>query len=93
MTPYSSMAVPLDAVTQISNQVSAEQGGLTIDAVTFSDGGRGRVEVLVGIEGCHSGQCRISVNVTRAAHAEFEHEFRTKLNQALVRHRLTASSG
>jgi len=92
MTGYADMAVPLEAVTQISNQVSAEQGGLTIDAVTFSDGGRGRVEVLVAIEGCHSGQCRVSVNVTRADGAEFEREFRTKLNQALIRHRAPAKS-
>jgi hypothetical protein len=86
------MTVTLDAVTQISNQVSAEQGGLTIDAVTFSDGGRGRVEVLVGIDGCHSGQCRLSVNVTRADGAEFEREFRTKLNAALIKHRPAVQS-
>ena len=86
------MTVPLEAVTRISNQVSAEQGGLTIDAVTFSDGGRGRVEILVGVEGCHEGQCRFSVNVTRADRGEFEREFRSKLNDALTRHRPAAVS-
>jgi hypothetical protein len=86
------MAVPLEALTQISNQVSAEQGGLTIDAVTFSDGGRSRVEVLVAVDGCHEGQCRFSVNVTRADRAEFEREFRLKLNEALTRHRPSVAS-
>ena len=86
------MAVPLEAVTRISNQVSAERGGLTIDAVTFSDGGRGRVEILVAVDGCHDGRCRFSVNVTRADRAGFEREFRSKLNDALARHRPPAGS-
>jgi hypothetical protein len=86
------MTATLDAVTQVSQQVSAERSGLTIDGVTFSDGGRGRVEILVGIDGCHEGQCRFSVNVTRADLAEFEREFRTKLDAALVRHRQPVES-
>jgi len=86
------MGVTLAAVTAIGKEVAAEHGGLTVYGVTLSDGSTDRVEVLVAIAGCHEGQCRLMINVTRADGAQFERDFRTKLRDALVRHRSAAKS-
>jgi hypothetical protein len=81
------MAVHLDQVAAISRSVALEHGrGLEVSGVTFSDGGSERVEVIVTIDGCHSGPCRFAVNVTRADDDEFERDFRAKLGDALRRH-------
>ena len=87
-----SMGVTLEGVTAISRQVAAEQGGWTVEGVTFSDGGSDRVEILVALVGCHEGQCRFSINVTRSDGAEFERDFREKLGDAMQRHRAVVAS-
>ena len=93
MTPYVVMTVTLDRVTAISRLVAAEHDRtLRVDGVTFSDGSSERVEVLVAIAGCHKGQCRFAVNVTRSDGEEFERELREKLSDALKRHRSLATS-
>lgn len=82
------MSAHLDEVNTISRAVVLEHGpGVTVDGVTFSDGGSDRVEILVSIADCHSGPCRVSVNVTRSASADFEREFRAKLGEALEKHK------
>lgn len=81
------MGVSLDQVTAISRSVALEHGrGMQVSGVTFSDGGTDRVEVIVTIDGCHTGSCRFVVNVTRSDGEDFEREFRAKLNAALLKH-------
>lgn len=81
------MSAPIEEVNTISRAVALEHGpGVTVDGVTF-DGGSDRVEVLVSIADCHSGPCRVSVNVTRSAGADFERDFRAKLSEALEKHK------
>jgi hypothetical protein len=83
------MGVHLDRVTAISRSVALEHGrGLEVSGVTFSDGSSERVEVIVTIDGCHTGSCRFAVNVTRADGDEFERDFRAKLGDALRRHQV-----
>ena len=87
------MGVTLDTVTAISKSVAAEHDRtLRVDGVTFSDGGTERVEVLVAIAGCHAGQCRFAVNVTRSDDTAFERDLRAKLSEVLRRHRSGATS-
>jgi hypothetical protein len=81
------MGLHLDQVTAVSRSVVQEHGrDLQVSGVTFSDGSADRVEVIVTIDGCHSGSCRFAVNVTRADSEEFERDFRVKLGEALRKH-------
>ena len=81
------MPVGLDTVADISRAVALEHGrGLSIDAVTTTEGTSDRAEVLVTISGCHNKPCRFLINVTRWDGEEFEREFRAKLGDALRQH-------
>lgn len=77
----------MNEVADLSRSVARElAGAFRVAAVTATDGGSERAEIVVAIEGCHEGPCRFMVNVTRSERSAFEHEFRTKLHDALDRH-------
>ena len=82
------MPINLDRATAISRDVAAEfDPTLSVASVFSTDGGSGRAEVLVIVEGCHEEPCRHIVNVSRADSSEFEQDFREKLVHALHAHR------
>ena len=81
------MNVTIHELSGISRTVALEHGhGLQVSGVTLSDGGNDRVEVIVSISGCHDGECRFVVNVTRADGGAFERDFRAKLHEAIRKH-------
>lgn len=87
------MGVNLESASTISRAVVREHGGgLTVVAVSSTEGGSDRAEVLITIGGCHSHPCRFLVNITRAGADEFEREFRQKLSDALQRHAARAGA-
>ena len=81
------MSLAMNEVADLSRRIASEvAGAFRVAAVTTTDGGAERAEIVVSIEGCHDGPCRFMVNVTRAERSAFEHELRTKLLDALDRH-------
>jgi hypothetical protein len=77
----------LDAIAEISRSVALERGrALQVVGVTATDGGAGRAEILVTIEGCHRDPCRFLINISRAEGEEFEREFRAELRKVLRAH-------
>jgi hypothetical protein len=81
------MNVTIDEIAGISRNVALEHGrGLHVAAITVAAGAIDRVEVILTVAGCHEGDCRFVVNVTRADLAAFEREFRVKLRDALGKH-------
>lgn len=81
------MSVSLPDVTALSREVVLQHGrGLDVVSVTRSGGDSERVEVMVDIGGCHKEPCRFVVNVSRADARQFDMEFRSKLNDALLKH-------
>jgi hypothetical protein len=86
------MGVALPDIAALSRAVVYEHGrGMDVVAVTATEGGTDRVEVMVTIGGCHRDPCQFVVNVTRTDRREFEREFRGKLNDALHKHAAAAS--
>jgi len=82
------MTITPDRVAIISRNVASEfDQKLAVVSVLANEGGGARAEVLVVVDGCHDEPCRHVVNVSRADPAEFEHQFRAKLLQALNAHR------
>ena len=59
---------------------------LTVVNAATTDGGGERIEILVTLSGCHDGECRVMVNVSRADRRTFEAEFRSKLREAIAKH-------
>jgi hypothetical protein len=83
------MALSLDMVTEISRAVVAEQTpALQVVNVASSDGGSGRVELLITVVGCHAEPCRLLLNLSRMEQRRFEHDLRIKLRDAIQSHRL-----
>ena len=81
------MGVALPDIAALSRTVVQDQGsGMDVVAVTATEGGTDRVEVMVTIDGCHRDPCQFIVNVTRTGRGEFEREFRGKLLDALRKH-------
>ena len=64
----------------------AEPPCLSVAGVSATEGGGGRVEVLVTVEGCHAEPCRHLLNVTRTEAGVLEDELRSKLLAALTAH-------
>ena len=82
------MSLALAEMTDLSRSIARELAGdFRVAAVTATDGGSERAEIVVAIEGCHDGPCRFVVNVTRSERSTFENELRAKLHDALERHR------
>ncbi len=81
------MAIDVDTITALSREVIRQHGrALDVVTVTTTGGDSQRVEILVTVTGCHKDSCRFMVNVSRAGSDEFAREFRTKLNDALLKH-------
>ncbi len=81
------MSLGVAELTGLSRSIARElAGAFRVVAVTATDGGSERAEIVVAIEGCHDGPCRFMVNVTRSDRSAFENELRTKLHDALARH-------
>ena len=84
---YTGLTLTADELTTIIHDVAQGQGRtLHVHSVAATDGGSGRAEILVTVDGCHEGPCRLLLNVTRESTSEFAAEFRTKLASALERH-------
>ena len=80
------MSVSLPEITALSREVVQEHRQ-ELDVVSVTTGGDSeRVEVMVDICGCHDEPCRFVVNVSRADVQQFDKEFRSKLNEALLKH-------
>ena len=81
------MSLSLDAITEISRAVALEHGrALQIVGVTSTAGSSDRSEILIILNGCHEGPCRLLINVDRTDGAEFETSLRAQLLEALRKH-------
>jgi len=81
------MPLSIESITEISRAVaSRHRGGFEVIGVTSTEGGSDRVELLLTIRGCHTGPCRLSLNVNRADGEEFERDLTAKLDEALRDH-------
>ena len=79
-----------DDITQRVASVLREHGhALELVGVASSEGGSGRIELLITIAGCHKEPCRFLVNVTRDNPIDFERELRAALAEALASHGVT----
>jgi len=54
--------------------------------VMASEGGSGRVEIMVTIQGCHEQPCQLILNLSRADRGALQDELRQKLESALRTH-------
>jgi len=83
-------AMPLahDEIAAISGDVIRRypSGPFEFVGVMASEGGSGRVEVMVTIKGCHNEPCRLLLNLSRANRAALEDELRRKLHEQLRSH-------
>jgi len=81
------VTLSLDEVSAISRAVVEDyRDDLEVIRVAASEGGIGRVEVLVTISGCHREPCMLMLNLTRAERGMLESELRTKLREVLAAH-------
>ena len=81
------MSLSLDAITEISRTVALEHGQtIQIAGVSATEGGGNRSEILITLNGCHEGPCRLLLNVDRADGQEFESSLRAQLLEALRKH-------
>jgi hypothetical protein len=76
-----------DDITRRVASLLREHGrALDVVGVASSEGGSGRIELLITIAGCHAEPCRLLINVTRASPIDFERELRAALADALASH-------
>ena len=81
------MTLAVTDISRIAMSVASEyQEALTVVNAATTDGGGERIEILVTLSGCHDGECRVMVNVSRADRQTFEAEFRSKLREAIEKH-------
>ena len=59
---------------------------LELVGLMASEGGSGRVELMITIAGCHDAPCRLLLNLSRASKAELENELRDTLQEQLRAH-------
>lgn len=82
------MVLNPDELTKISRRVAREyDGALEVVSVAATEGGSGRVELLVTISGCHRDPCVLMLNLSRADPQTFEAEMRSKFGEAVAAHR------
>jgi hypothetical protein len=87
------VTLALPDISRIALSVASRyREALTVVNVATTEGGGERVEILVTLSGCHDGECRVMVNVSRADRQTFEAEFRSKLRAAIDKH-ASGSSG
>ena len=81
------MTLDIDTITRTVSSFLREHGrALELVGVASTEGGSGRVELLITVKGCHHEPCRLLVNVTRADQVTFERELRSKLAEVLATH-------
>lgn len=81
------MTLPATEIRHIATSVASGYGeALSVVNAAITDGGGERVEILVTLSGCHEGECRVLVNVSRADRQTFEAEFRSRLREAIEKH-------
>ena len=81
------MSLAIAELIDLSRSITDElAGALRVAAVTATEGGTDRAEILLTIEGCHAGPCQVMVNVTRSDRSACEQELRAKLHAALSKH-------
>jgi hypothetical protein len=80
------MTLSLQQVTEISRAIVEKERDLDLIGVASTDGGSGRVEVLMTIAGCHEEPCVLMLNLARGERAALERELRIKLRGALAAH-------
>lgn len=81
------MAIPFDQITTSAAGILREfSRGVNLVGVTATDGSTDRVELLIRLAGCHSGECRLMLNLPRTDHDRFDAELRSKLRDALQQH-------
>ena len=61
---------------------------LELGGLMASDGGSGRVELMITVSGCHDAPCRLLLNLSRASKTDLESELRDKLQEQLRAHHL-----
>lgn len=82
------MGIPYNQITALTADTLREfSRGLTLAGVTATDGSVDRVELLIRLAGCHSGECRLMLNLPRTDPGRFERALREKLREAIQRHR------
>ncbi len=59
---------------------------LNFVGVMASEGGSGRVEIMVTVKGCHAEPCRLLLNLPRSNRATLESELRRTLEEQLRSH-------
>jgi hypothetical protein len=72
-------AITMDVVRQSSR-------ALDFVGVMASEGGSGRVEIMVTVKGCHAEPCRLLLNLSRSSRLTLESELRRKLHEQLRSH-------
>jgi hypothetical protein len=59
---------------------------LRVSGVLAAEGGRGRAELMVAIEGCHAEPCFLALNIDRSGRAAIERELGDELRAAIAVH-------
>lgn len=81
------MTLDIDTITRTVSSILQEHGrALELVGVASTEGGSGRVELMITVTGCHREPCRLLVNVTRADQVTFERELRSKFAEVLANH-------
>ena len=81
------MSLTHEQVSALVKVVLLERSeSLRLGGVTSAESGRGRVEVLIRLDGCHDAACVLSLNLNRTSRAQFEGDVNDELVHALNRH-------
>jgi hypothetical protein len=88
------MPLQSDEVDRISREVVRRYPDSPLEflSVMSTEGGSGRVEVMLTVRGCHGQPCKLLLNLPRYDKATFEREFRRALDRALKEHTRVAFS-
>jgi hypothetical protein len=80
-------AVSTDELVVLSRRVAREiDARLNVSGVLAAEGGTGRAELLISIEGCHADPCSIVLNVDRSDPMSAERDLSEKLRKAITDH-------
>jgi hypothetical protein len=81
------MPLAHDEITAISlDVIRRHPQPLDFVGVMASEGGSGRVELMVTVRGCHEEPCRLVLNLSRGTREALEAELRGKLEILLREH-------
>jgi hypothetical protein len=80
-------AVKTDELVALSRRVARQiHPGLHVSGILAAEGGTGRAELLISIEGCHAEPCSLVLNVDRSDPASAERDLSAKLRTAIAEH-------